>query len=247
MKEQLKCFLKKSPALYRLVETSYYTLRFRHLKEYLLGTKAREREWAARSIAEGYWNNRDHPSKHFLVERIAAFSPISNILEVGCASGPNIYLLAKKFPQSEIVGIDVNSEAIKWGNAQFKREGISNVKLLEGKADELEQFQDKSFDVVFTNAILIYIGPDKINKVMKEMIRITRLALILMELYNFEPVCKDPYGLGIYYGGNWHREYKTLLKQFVSEEQIHVTKIPKNLWPAEPWKSFGAVIEVDME
>lgn len=73
----------------------------------------REREWAARSIAESYWNNRDHPSKHFLVERIATFSPFFNILEVGCASGPNLYPLAKKFPQAQIVGIDINPGAIK--------------------------------------------------------------------------------------------------------------------------------------
>lgn len=246
MKEELKCLLKKSPSLYHHVSKIYFTFRFRHLMELLIGTKAREREWAARSIAESYWNNQDHPSKPFLVERIAAFSPIFNILEVGCASGPNLYPLAKKFPQAQIVGIDINPGAIKYGNAQFMQEGISNVKLSIGKADELGGFQDKVFDVVFTNAVLVYIGPDKIKEVMKEMIRITRKALILMELHCSKPQRKDPYGLGVYYGGNWHRDYKALLKQFVSEEQIYVTKIPQNVWPAEPWKSFGAIIEVVM-
>lgn len=75
------------------------------------------------------------------------------------------------------------------------QEGISNVKLLEGKADTLGEFQDKSFDIVFTNALLIYIGPDEIREVVKEMIRITRKALILMELHSFKPQRKDLYGL----------------------------------------------------
>ena len=134
--------------------------------------------------------------------------------------------------------------AVQKGNEWLAQEGISNVKLLESKADELRQFQDKSFDVVFTDAVLIYIGPDKIKEVMEELIRITRKALILMERHGFEPDHKDPYGLGVYHSGCWKRDYVALLKQFVSEEQIHVTKITEEVWPDKNWKEVGAVIEI---
>ncbi len=79
---------------------------------------------------------------------------------------------------------------------------------------------------------------------MRELIRITRKALVLMELHSFEPNKKDPLGLGTYHGGNWVRDYVALLKQFVSEKQIRVTKIPEDVWAGEPWKEYGAVIEV---
>jgi glycosyltransferase involved in cell wall biosynthesis len=36
------------------------------------------------------------------------------------------------------------------------------------------------------------------------------------------------------------------MKQFVSEEQIHATKIPEDLWPGEGWGKLGHVIEVVM-
>ena len=127
------------------------------------------------------------------------------------------------------------------------QEGISNVKLLESKADELRQFRDKSFDVVFTDAVLIYIGPDKIKKVIKEMIRTTHRALILVEWHSFEPESNDPYGLGVYHFKCWKRDYIALLKQYVREEQIHATKITEDIWPEENWKKIGAVIEVIME
>lgn len=245
-KQGIAQIIKHWPAFYHSVSKIYWTLQYQHLTELLIGTKARERWWASRSIAEGYWGNRDHPSKHFLAEKIAAFSSIHSILEVGCASGPNLYLLAKEFPQAQITGVDINQEAIQYGNAQFAQEGISNVKLSVGKADELGEFQGRAFDIVFTKALLIYIGPDKIKNVMQGMIRITRKALVLMELHCFEPDTKEPLGLGIYYGGNWIRDYVALLKQFVSPEQIRVTKIPEDVWPAEPWKELGAVIEVVM-
>ena len=137
--------------------------------------------------------------------------------------------------------------AVQKGNDWLAQEGISNVKLLEGKADELDQFQDKSFDVVFTDAVLIYIGPDKINEVIREMIRITQKALILVEWHSFEPERKDLYGLGVYHSGCWKRDYLALLKEFVPEERIHVTKITEDIWPDKNWSEVGAVIEIVME
>ncbi len=56
---------------------------------------------------------------------------------------------------AQIRGIDINPMAIQRGNEWLAQEGISNVRLSVGKADELEEFPDKSFDVVFTDAVLI--------------------------------------------------------------------------------------------
>ena len=234
--------LKRYPALYRLAAKVYFTLEPYRLLGLIIGTKAEEMRWARRSIAEGYWDNRNHPSKQFLVDKIATLAPFSNILEVGCASGPNLYLLAQKFPKAEIVGIDINAPAIKYGLQQFAKEKIPNVKLLVNEADELK-FPDGSFDIVFTSALLIYIGPDKIEKTIKDMLRVSRRALVLMECYSFEP-SKDINGKGINQNGIWVRDYAALLKRFVPEKQIRINRIPEDVWPVEPWKSCGVVIEV---
>jgi ubiquinone/menaquinone biosynthesis C-methylase UbiE len=129
-----------------------------------------DKEWANRHVydekwIESYWKSRNHPHRIFLAERIGRFSPIRSILEIGCASGPNLYNIAKKFPTAEVRGIDINPLAVQKGNEWFRQEGISNVKLEVGKAQELTQFADKSFDVVFTDAVLIYISPDEIEQV----------------------------------------------------------------------------------
>jgi len=253
--------LERWPALHCLVVKIYFALKPIHLKELMVGTKAREKEWATRHLRrnecddwgngsgdwiKSYWNSQNHSHRPFLIEKISAFSPISSILEIGCNCGPNLYLLGKKFPDAEIRGIDINPMAVQKGNEWLAQEGISNVKLSVGKADDLGEFQDKTFDIVFTDAVLIYIGPDKIKKVTQEMLHVVRRALILMEWHCFEPQCNDSNGLGVYDKGLWKRDYVALLKQFVRAEQIRATKIPEDIWPDKNWETLGAIVEVAM-
>ncbi len=233
--------------------------------ELLFGTRVREKGWATRHLHKGndwnsrrhsgendewvlgYWDSREHSHRSFLLERISAFSPISGILEIGCNCGPNLYLIAKKFPETEARGIDINPRAVEKGNEIFASEGMSNVTLALGRADELGQFGDRSFDIVLTDAVLMYIGPDKIKEVVQGMIRVARRALILVEWHCFEPRGKDPAGLGVRSWGSWKRDYVALLKQFIPEAQIRVTKITEDIWPDERWSEFGAVIEAVLD
>ena len=239
MKQSLKRFLKHFPDTYRLYGKIPPSLRF--YLERLFGTRLNEIIWATRPISAGkdYQKAEDDPHRKFLVEKISNFSPTC-ILEIGCGTGLNLYLLSKKFPDAELKGIDINSNSVGYGNTWFKQKNISNIKLSVGKADELE-FKDKSFDVVFTDAVLIYIGPDKIKKLVKEMIRVAKKVLILNEWHCFEPT-SNPLGV---YVGHWARDYKTLLKEFVPEEKINVARIPEGTFNKdENWHKYGAVVEV---
>ncbi len=262
VKKSLERQLKRWPLLHRLAANAYFALKPARWMEMATGTKAREREWASRHLRRGndwgdtrhrgesdewvlgYWDSKNHSHRPFLLERIAAFYPFTSLLEIGCNCGPNLYLLARKFPNVEIAGIDINPEAIEKGRQLFASEGISNVRLSVGKADRLEQFPDKSFDIVLTDAVLIYVGPDKIKKVIQEMLRVARRALILLERHRFEVNGKDPQGLGVYSRGLWIRDYAALLKQLVPGERVKVTAIPQELWPEEGWRDLGAIIEV---
>jgi len=53
--------------------------------------------------------------------------------------------------------------------------------------------------------------------------------------------------LGINYKGLWIRNYKELFKKNINEDQIKVTKITKEMWPEQNWKTVGAFIEVDLK
>ena len=49
-----------------------------------------------------------------------------------------------------MTGIDINSQSVQEGNDWMIQEGISNISISIGRAEELSEFRDKSFDIVFT-------------------------------------------------------------------------------------------------
>jgi len=239
-----------------------------------------DKEWATRHVYDGedwiesYWKSRDLPYRTFLVERICRFAPIHSILEIGCASGPNLYRIAKRFPDADVRGIDINPVAVQKGNEWFKKEGMSNVRLEFGKAQELQRFADNSFDVVLTDAVLIYIPPDEIKQVAREMLRIGRvlvlnewhsfsntLALLLNQYYylrltagrylfqrerlrKFNHSFKPKSASLGLFAGHWVRDYRMLFEEFVPKERIHITKLPSELCKDKGWQRWGAIIEV---
>jgi len=234
------------------------------LKECLLGTKVQEKYWAKRHMKGGsdwgnivtsrgekdwvrsYWNSRNHSHRPLLLKTISGHFPFSSVLEIGCNCGPNLHLIAIQYPGSTLRGIDINPFAVQTGNELFTKASISNVKLTLGKADDLSQFEDKSFSIVFTDAVLIYVGPDKIRKVLNEMVRVAQKALILVE-WHFESQSKDSDGLGVYHLGCWKRNYVNLIKHCVpAVKEILCTKIPPESWEAKNWQELGYIIEVNL-
>ncbi len=252
--------LKRWPLLYEGVARLYFALQPGRLVERVIGTRAREREWARRHLRKGndwcdtkrrgeddewvlgYWDSRAHSHRRFLLEKVSAFYPFGSILEIGCNCGPNLSVIVKKFPDIAIAGIDINPRAIAKGKELFAAEGITNARLYVGRADRLDQFPDKSVDITLTDAVLIYVGPDLIRQVIGEMLRVTRRAIILVERHYHKPDGKDRDGWGFYHHGLWLRDYAALLKTF-SPGGIKVTMIPEEAWPEEGWKDSGAVIE----
>ena len=245
--DRIKAFLERFPRINKIVRTVYIPLATKYIDLRLYLRRNRLGEWWIRRAddwAEGYWTTTNHPHRAYLVERVAAFSPSSSSLEIGCASGPNLYLLAKRFPQAEIRGIEINPHAVEVGNEGFAQEKITNVKLSVGRAEELSHFKDKSFDIILTDAVLIYVKRGAIYGVIKEMLRIARKGLVLIESHHFDTKPDDRKGLGVFRKGIWERDYKALLKQFVLQEQVRVTKLTEDVWPEEGWGKGGSLIEV---
>jgi ubiquinone/menaquinone biosynthesis C-methylase UbiE len=198
--------------------------------------------YKGRNWAQGYCESIDHPHRQWLITRISSYAPFESILEIGCNTGPNLYLLAKEFPESKFYGMDINQRAIKEGKAWLEGEGIGNVALSCGRTDDLKEFVDKSIDVVFTDAVLMYIGPDKIKKVMRDMIRIARKSLIFNE-YHWEDESLKGRGY-FYYDGHWVYNFKALFSDYRGTSDLTISKLPKEVWGGSGWEEFGSIVEV---
>ncbi|RAZ76885.1 class I SAM-dependent methyltransferase [Mesorhizobium atlanticum] len=77
------------------------------------------------------------------------------VLELGCGTGRNIVLAARRYPNARFFGLDISAEMLETANAAIAREGFSGkVKLARGDAtdfDAKELFGVEHFDRVFVS------------------------------------------------------------------------------------------------
>lgn len=226
---------RRFPRVYGVIRRGY------DLLASLAGTRLLETRWARRRPEEvrSGLNNLHHPQRRLIVEHIGTLGAFAGLLEVGSGYGPNLYHLARRFPHAVLRGIDINPASVAMGTEWLRSVGLPQVQLRVGRADDLRAFADQSFDLVLTNSLLMYIGPDKIERTIREMLRVARRYLILVEHHWSDD---DSLGSGRFRDGRWMRNYVLLLERFVRTPEIEVRKIPPDLWEDAAWQQWGHII-----
>jgi len=108
-----------------------------------------------------------------LEEAIALIDPTGlPVLDVGTGSGILALSLAKKFPQLEIIAVDVSPAAL--AVAQKNADGMSNIRFLECDLMETPSLPER-FQLIVAN--LPYIPSGQIDGLMREVRHEPRLAL----------------------------------------------------------------------
>jgi len=237
---KMKAFLRRYRRAYATSQRVWHAVR-RFFESRLLGSRVQEWSWskrhwfAGRSWSTSYLASVDHPHRSQISEAVQSFEPLSSLLEVGCNAGPNLIVLRQRFPSARLVGVDINAEAVKAGRTYMSESGLQNMELRIGKADELDWLPDKSVDVALADAILMFIAPDKIGKVLSGMARVASKGLVLNEYHS--PAAKA----GEYFGGRWVYDYGFLIERLLplaSYEIVHSN------FRGPDWDRFGSVIKV---
>lgn len=241
--EKIKKILRQFPRTYTLLHKIYYGILFAAERSFL-GTTIHKIRWRRKKDCslEELMRTVQHPHRPYLVQQLEKWHPFGSALEIGCNAGPNLMLLAKRFPNASFSGVDINRLYIKVGKEGMMKEGLKNVSLAVGSADDLSLFKDQSIDVTFTDATLMYIGPDKIAHTLREMRRVTRKALVFNE-WHFD--AKDQ-NYSVWYYLHWVHDFRSLLQQIVPLEKITVTKLPGHLWGKDGWQEYGTLLEVNL-
>lgn len=79
----------------------------------------------------------------------------SNILEIGPGPGWIGIWMAKENQTLKITGLELSEDMIRVANKNKNVEGVSDqVSYIHGNAENMHQFPDKSFDVIFGNGTL---------------------------------------------------------------------------------------------
>lgn len=242
---RLKRLLKKSPRVYSQIQKAYYSLLYIG-ETTVLGSKFHEWIWRRQGAPteEEFQEVVEHPHRDFLVNQILKWAPFETVLEIGCNAGQNLYLLAVKYPAASFYGIDINPQFVRAGMELLRGKGIKNVSLQVGKADDLSSFASRSYDLCFSDATLMYLGPDKITKSLQQIARITRKGIILNEWSRNVAGSEER---SLWYDFHWVHDYGSIFRDLFPQSKIRKTKIPPEHWlPGGGWEKYGMLIEVEL-
>lgn len=187
------------------------------------------RRYSTKSNIEG-WRKRDidwkaelatvnHPHRGVITYMLRSMEFYS-LWEVGMGSGANIARIVKDVGDKQLGGSDINEKAVEFCKKMFHG-GIFHVE----SGDEMMS-SDKSLDVVLTDMTLIYVGPFKIRKYLREFYRIARNYVVLVEFHESSWFKRQ---LGRMTGHHAHDYKKLLAKEGFYD--INAQEIPEIYWP----------------
>jgi len=164
----------------------------------------------------------------------------NSILEVGCGTGAVLSEIKKEFPTKTIKGIDceANWEDDRYkGHVQYAKSVGLNVEYGNGMNID---FNDKSFDIVFCQAVLVMNKKEDFKQIIKEMIRVAKKEVIMIEMHN-ECRLKD----GEYYDGVPNRLVANY--RFLEDDgyEVSFSKIPPEIWGGN-WGKDGYIIKMNL-
>ena len=212
------------------------------LMNLLKTTKAHSKYWKNRKIN---WNDHytatwNHPHRQVIIDKLKTWNWVS-LIEVGCASGPNLIKIVSEFPRADVGGVDINEDAIETASKTFTelfKKTLRRAWFKVNSGDNI-MISDDATDIVLSDMALIYVGKREIKNYLLEMKRVTRNRIMLMEFHHKSPlkrlVQKFKSGYNVY-------DYKKLLKS-LGFRDITIDKLPPELWDNhEPQKTFGYLI-----
>ena len=89
--------------------------------------------------------------------------------------------------------------------------------------------------VVLCDAVLMYIGPNNIKQVLKEIVRISKKSVI---------ICEQHTNGNSFYDDKWIHNYDVLLKNISGIQSVIFHSISDDIWRGD-WSKYGKIIVVE--
>ena len=173
------------PSLYHGLQSVYYGLRKVGEKGPLGGVFNRV-GWILKHAVgsrEGYDQaSAALPHRTHIVDHVTSFGPPDSILEIGCGYGANLVNLSEHLVGIRIAGVDVSTAAIA-GARSFA--SLADADLRVHDLGKPLPFANGSFDVVLSDAVLMFFSDSRLPTLLKELLRVSRRGVVLHE-YNAE-------------------------------------------------------------
>ncbi len=111
--------------------------------------------------------------------RLQGDYPFQSILEVGCNAGANLQAIARSGSAERICGVDINVRALLLLRGSWEDDPL-RLETREASATNLP-FADGAFELAFTCGTLIHLSDDDLGPAIRELFRVSRRYLLVME------------------------------------------------------------------
>jgi pseudaminic acid biosynthesis-associated methylase len=124
-------------------------------------------------------NEFDWKKRVYAFEEMLYKLSVGSILEVGCNRGYNLMAVNRALrDEVDLTGIEPNKYAL-----ELTSNIGPEIDFLEGDAYNIP-FEDGHFDLTFTSGVLIHIPPEKIDKAISEIYRVSEEYILPIEYYS---------------------------------------------------------------
>lgn len=126
----------------------------------------------ARKYADQHWGMAEKFGEDYAQKLTAQGFSQGKIIDVGCGFGATNIAIAKHFPDSELVGIDLSEPLLDYARKAAEEAGLSSRVQFEKADVQSIPYQENSFDVALNiNMLHLVEGPikmlDEIERVLK--------------------------------------------------------------------------------
>jgi S-adenosylmethionine-diacylgycerolhomoserine-N-methlytransferase len=113
------------------------------------------------AVMDGIYRHQRHiydlTRKYYLLGRDRLIEELDvpaggSVLELGCGTGRNIVLAARRYPDARFFGLDISSEMLETAKSSLARQNLHAVTLARGDAtdfDPVALFGEEKFDRIF--------------------------------------------------------------------------------------------------
>jgi SAM-dependent methyltransferase len=138
------------------------------------------------------WNRNHNKTK--IIEQYKKYLG-ENIAELGSNSGYHCFIMGEFNKTKNIIGFDINYEAIKFGDTVIRKKFSKNIeKKVSFKQSNLNNIisDDEIFDTIISFHTLEHIYPNELNKVVLEKYRILKKNGYLIISLPYKKAFPDP-------------------------------------------------------
>jgi len=152
--------------------------------------------------------------------RELGITPRLKVLDLGCGEGTTAVPAAKL--GADVLGVDIARNLVEAGKKRAQEQGLSNLKFQEGDAANLQELQDRTFDLAMS--IFGAMFAPKPFDVAREMVRVTKPG-------------------GRIVMGNWIPNDPTLVAQILEISTAYAPPPPEGFISPMTWGIESHVIE----